>query len=488
MSDIIRIKKLNETYIKLDCERGIMREVGEFFTFQVPNAHFMPSVKEGSWDGKIRLLDYNKSTLYYGLIPYLIKFCKARNYQLIADDSIDREVDFTEEDAQEFIDTLNLPFEPYDYQFDAFVDAVRKGRRTIVSPTASGKSLIIYMLLRYYDTRSLIIVPTISLVKQLYTDFLDYSHETWGEEQCHLITGGVDKNSSDLNKYVYISTWQSIFRQKHKYFKQFKFVTGDEAHLFKAQSLTSIMTKLTECPNRYGLTGTLDGTLTNKLVLEGLFGAVRYTTTTKKLMDEGKIARLDIKSIVLGYPDAEKKSIARAKYPEEMDWIVSHDRRNNFIKKLATSLEGNTLLLFQYVEKHGKILKKLIEDHVGDTRNVYYVDGSVSADSREEIRKIVETERDAIIIASYGTFSTGINIRNLHNIIFGSPSKSIIRICQSIGRMLRLSDTQDHATLYDIADDLIWKSWKNHTIKHFADRIKIYIKEEFTYKIHKVKI
>jgi len=272
------------------------------------------------------------------------------------------------------------------------------------------------------------------------------------------------------------------------FFSSFQVVIGDEAHLFKAKSLTSIMDKLVDCNYRFGFTGTLDGTQTHKLVLEGIFGPVRKVITTKELIDKKHLAEFMIKGIVLSYPEEVRKMMSRANdYQSEMDYIVRLDARNKFIKNLALSLEGNTLLLFQFVDKHGKILFDMISKECKD-RKVYFVSGSVSGDEREEIRKVIENERSAIIVASYGTFSTGVNIKNLHNIIFASPSKSRIRNLQSIGRGLRKGNDKVAATLYDIADDISWKSRKNYTLLHFMERIKIYNEEKFKYKIYKVNL
>ena len=270
----------------------------------------------------------------------------------------------------------------------------------------------------------------------------------------------------------------------YEYFDEFDLIIGDEAHLYKAKSLTSILTKLVSCPYRFGLTGTLDGTLTHKLVLEGLFGAVKKITTTKELIDRNYLSPFHVKAIVLKYTEPVCKALNRAKYQEELNFLVSNDARNRFIRNLAISLEGNTLLLFQFVEKHGRILYNLIKEKVTN-RTIFFVYGGTDADAREQVRSITEKKRDAIIIASYGVYSTGVNIRNLHNIIFSSPSKSRIRNLQSIGRGLRLHDSKVSAKLYDIADDF---GGRNHTIKHFAERISIYNQEEFDYEIHKVQM
>lgn len=293
-----------------------------------------------------------------------------------------------------------------------------------------------------------------------------------------------------IEKYqpkFYCSTWQSIYKLPKKWFQQFNVVIGDEAHLFKAKSLTSILSAMENCKYRFGLTGTLDGTQTHKLVLEGLFGAVKKVTTTADLMEQKHLAELTIKALVLKYPQETRKTMCKADYQAEMDFLVRSDTRNKFIKNLTLSLKGNTLLLFQYVEKHGKVLHDMISQEAGH-RRVFFISGEVDGGEREDIRRIIETEKDAIIVASYGTSSTGINIKNLSNVVFASPSKSRVRNLQSIGRGLRTTETKTTATLYDIADDLSWKSSKNHTLLHFVERIKIYSSEKFRYKLYNIDL
>ena len=248
------------------------------------------------------------------------------------------------------------------------------------------------------------------------------------------------------------------------------------------------MTGATNARYRIGTTGTLDGTKTHRLVLEGLFGTVRKVTTTKELMDAKHLAEFNIKCLLLRHGESICQAAKSFTYQQEIEYLVLNEARNKFIANLAVSLEGNTLVLFQYVDKHGKILHRLISDKVGIDRTVFFVSGETEVEVREAIRGIVEKETNAIIVASFGTFSTGINIKNLHNIIFASPSKSRIRTLQSIGRGLRISDTKDAATLFDIADDMRWKSRENYTLKHFAERIRIYSEEKFKFKIYKIEL
>jgi superfamily II DNA or RNA helicase len=370
---------------------------------------------------------------------------------------------------------------------------MQEERCLLLSPTGSGKSLIIYALLRYYlskipkDKKVLIIVPTVSLVEQMFSDFTDYSSANgWDvKNNCHKILAGADKATQ---KRVVISTWQSIYKQTEKYFEQFGAVVGDEAHLFKSKSLTAILTKLKRCPFRVGTTGTLDGTDTHRLVLEGLFGRAYEVTKTKALMEKKILSDLKIDCIVLSYPDIDRESVKRAKYPDEIKWIIGSKRRNQFIANLCKSLKGNSLILFQFVEDHGKVLNTMVRACIPPERKVFFVYGGTEASEREEIRKIVETESDAVIIASYGTFSTGISIRRLNNIIFASPSKSRIRVLQSIGRQLRVSRDKTTARLYDLGDDLSWKTWKNHTLRHMNERMKLYEAEGFEHKVVKIQL
>ena len=207
--------------------------------------------------------------------------------------------------------------------------------------------------------------------------------------------------------------------------------------------------------------------------------------STKELIDTNRIADLRIKALVLKYDDKTRKEMKEAKYDDEIKFLAQCRERNNFIKNLALGRTGNTLVLFQMVEKHGKLLYDLINR---EDRKIFFIHGGVDVEERESAREITEKENNAIIIASYGTFSTGINIRNLHNIIFASPSKSRIRNLQSIGRGLRKGDKKSKATLYDIADDLSYKSWNNFTLKHFAIRVKMYNEEEFDYKIYNIRL
>ena len=480
------ISKKNEVYVRVETEPNIARELSDFFTFEVPGARFMPTYRKRIWDGKIRLYNMMNGEIYLGLIPYIQEFAKRNDIDIEYKGDVNAtQSSFTHGVCKGFIRNIKpksngKSIELRDYQTDAVVHAIRNNRSLLLSPTASGKSLIIYLLSRWYESnRILILVPTTSLVEQMYTDFLDYGYL---ESKMQKIYQGYTK---DISSEVTISTWQSLYKMPRKFFEQFGCILGDEVHLFKAKSLTNIMNKMHMTKYRHGFTGTLDGTQTHRLILEGLFGSVNKVTSTKELMEKKTLAKLKIKCIVLQYPDADCKFMKDQNYQDEVDLIVRDERRNKFILNLTTHLKGNTLVLFQFVEKHGAVLYDMMKDL---NRKVFYVHGGTDTQTREEIREITENEKNEIIVASYGTFSTGINIRNLHNVVFSSPSKSRIRVLQSIGRGLRTTNDKTGATLIDIADDFTWKSRQNFTLRHFMERINIYNEEEFDYTIKNLKI
>jgi superfamily II DNA or RNA helicase len=257
-------------------------------------------------------------------------------------------------------------------------------------------------------------------------------------------------------------------------------VIGDEAHLFKSKSLTGIMTKLHNAKYRFGFTGTLNGTKTHKWVLEGLFGSCDQVTKTDELIKRGYLSKFRIRILLCKHPSQHFET-----YQDEMEYLVSHTGRNNLIKNLVKDLDGNTLVLFNYIEKHGEPLFELINNSIDPNRKLFFVHGGTEVEDREEVRQLTEQENNAIIIASYGTFSTGINIKRLHNIVFASPSKSRIRNLQSIGRVLRRGEGKSIATLYDIADDI---GSMNYTLRHLNERVNIYNEENFKYEVIKVNL
>lgn len=492
---MISIEKIDEVHLRIYTDPSIAQELSDFFTFEVPGARFTPAFKARIWDGKIRLYDLHRKTLYVGLLDYVIKFAERNEYDVRFLNEVKSNTKIDHETVKKFAEFLNPcsrgePIEIRDYQIDAVVKAIQDDRTLLLSPTASGKSFIIYTLMRYHlehGRKCIIIVPTTSLVEQMYSDFADYSTGNGWKvaKHCQKLYSGFSK---DFNQDVLITTWQSIYKQPKEWFKNFDVIFGDEAHQFKAKSLGTVMEKMTQARYRIGTTGTIDNSKVNKLVLEGLFGSVYKVISTKELMDSGRVAALKITCLLLKYDEITRQVNNKNSYQDEIKFIIGHEKRNKFIRNLAVSSEGNTLVLFQQVAKHGKVLYELIKEKVHEDRKVFFIYGGTDVEAREAARRITEKEDDAIIIASYGVFSTGINIPSIQNVIFASPTKSKIRNLQSIGRGLRLKDGKTHCNLYDIADDLHWKSKKNHTLGHLAERLKIYSEEKFTYKLVEVDL
>ena len=474
----------------VDANPGIVSELSEYFTFEVPGAKFMPAVKRRQWDGKIRMLNKMTGEINAGLYWAIKRFAMERGIGIKVEEGPYgfpyEQNKINHMQTMKWLKTLDLPFEARDYQYEAFTHGIENKRSILISPTGSGKSFVIYLLMRWFlendGKKLLLIVPTTSLVEQMYKDFEDYGFDV--ENKVHRIYSGKDK---ETDKRIIISTWQSIYKLRNDWFLDFGCIIGDEVHGFKSKSLSSIMNKAVNAEYRFGTTGTLDGTQVHKLVLEGLFGPVKRVVTTSELQKKKTLAELDIDILHLEYSKEEKESVKNATYQEEIDFLVRNDKRNKFIRNLAASLDGNTLVLFNLVEKHGKVLRDLIEEKL-EGRRLFYVSGETKTTDREQIRKIVERQTNAVVLASLGTFSTGINIRNIHNIIFASPSKSQIRVLQSIGRGLRVSDDGRTTKLFDIVDDLRSDSKPNFTLRHGAERVKIYNSEKFPHRLNRVKL
>ena len=485
MADLT-IEKVNEVYLRISTEPHIEYELRDRFTFEVPNMKFMPQYRRRHWNGEIHLFDMRTKRIYVGLLDKVVAFCEKSGYSFEFKDNkfygLPFEVNemICKEGVKDYMGSITS-IKPRDYQIDAVHDALRYNRKLLISPTASGKSFMIYSVVRFHvglKRKVLLVVPTTSLVEQMFKDFQDYGWDA--ENHCHRIYAGRERVNTNE---VTITTWQSVYQLDRSFFEEYDVIIGDEAHLFKCKPLIGIMDKCHHAKYRYGFTGTLDGTQTHKWVLEGLFGPSYKVTGTKKLIDEGHLAKLDIQCLVLKHRPQKFDT-----YEDEIKYLISHENRNKFISNLSVDLKGNTLVLYTRVETHGAILYDLINKKVSDGRKVFFIHGGVDAEDREQVRKITEEEKDAIIVASFGTFSTGINIKNLHNVIFASPSKSRIRNLQSIGRVLRKGKDKVKAKLYDIADDATMGSRKNYTLNHFIERVKIYVQEQFNYEIISINL
>lgn len=486
MADIL-VEKLNNVFLQIKAKEYILDELNDYFRFRPDGYQFTPAYRNRLWDGYTRLFNYMDCTLPFGLLHYLRDFAKSRDYT-IQENFSTKKSPIESDRFSSFVEGLNLPFELREYQIDGIKRAIQNERILLISPTGSGKSAYIYTLSRWWeDKKILVIVPTLSLIHQMKSDFADYAKKDGSfdvDENVHLIYGGQDK---DTDKRIIIGTWQSLFKLPKQWFADIDMVICDEAHLGKSNSIKNILQKLENAEIRIGTTGTLDGTKVNQLILEGYLGPVYHVIDTKTLMDQNYLSKLNIQCMLLSYDKDECSVVKNLKYADEVKYILKHQKRNKFITNLVNVIPNNTLILFEYVDSHGKVLYEQIKQKVVN-RNVYFIYGGTPAEEREAIRKKVESDTNAIIVASVKVFSTGVNIKNLYSIVFVTPSKSRIRTLQSIGRSLRLGDRSNQATLYDIADNFQHGKRLNYVLKHFIQRCKIYDQEQFDYKVHKIKI
>lgn len=504
----ILVAYMNASFVQVGASDSVIRELNDFFTIDVPGAKFTPAYKNKKWDGKKRIFNIMTQTLPVGLLSMLkTEFASPRNYVVKEYDQMDLGQKISPDTLATFLNDLSVcahgeKIEYHPHQKEAVFHCINNPRTTVSSPTSSGKSLIIYSLIRWYlkDTPKniLLIVPTVSLVLQMYSDFEDYSGTNgWSvEDNCHKIYAGQEKDSK---KPVTISTWQSMQHKPAGYFQKFDVVICDEVHLAAAAVISKVVESSSNAYVRFGFTGTLQDAKCHRLVILGHFGPEKRVIETKELMDQGYISNLLIKCVLFKYKPEDIKELERLVntgkkankngYAIESEYIVNHSGRMNNLVALIISLKGNTLVLFNLI-KHGKdIFKRLNElnDRHNLNKTILFISGETPADIREEMRDIMEKNEDVIAIASYGTTSTGVSVRNIKNVVFGSPRKSKITVLQSIGRGLRKNEGKEYVTLYDIVDDLSRKTKKgntklNYSTKHFAERFSIYQRERFNFK------
>lgn len=492
MSDV-HLEYYNAVHCKVRADPSTLMELSEHLTFFAENYKFHPKFKMRVWDGKIRLVQQLTGLVYGGLALRIKKFCDSRGYSFSFDDEMMYD-NVSINEVEDHLKSLNLPdwIDTRDYQIDAIAKCLKSKRRTLLSPTSSGKSLMIYAITTWYKKKTLIIVPRTGLVRQFKSDLESYGFKG----VIHTSTEGLLKDN-DIRADVVLTTWQSLDNGKKKmpkeWFNQFEVVFGDEAHGAKATTLIKILSSMENTPYRFGTTGTLDDVSLNKATIEGLFGPEYKPTTTRELIDQGHVANINIKCIVLRYSEDERKQFhkpivdpktgnkRKRTYQDEIEYITTHEGRLKFIKNLTLSLKGNRLVFFRLKDHGERLVNALSGAH-----NMFYIDGDVSGEKREQIRIAIEDEDNCILVASLGTTSTGISIKKLHHMIATHPSKAKITLLQAIGRMLRQHDDKVEATMFDIVDDLTHGTQKNYTVRHFEERTKIYDREKFDYKIYSV--
>lgn len=543
----ITIEYVDEIKCKILAKKEILYSLRNAFSFFADGYKFNQKYRSGIWDGKINMIDY-KGIFPSGILKRVLRHCKEQGLKIKVNE-IWRYKDV--EVSPNLIQTLcsYCKFEPYDYQQTAVLKVLSKKKMLMLSPTSSGKSLMIYMLYRWAVDNNmpmLITVPSTSLAEQLISDFREYvadDHDV--DKYVATLYSGKDKGTQKL---VVISTWQTCSNMPEEWIKKFRFYIADEAHGTRSEEQTKIINHMTECEYRNGFTGTLNGAEMHELEMNARFGDIYQTITTRELIDRGIVTDILINAIKLKYDEETVKNFhtySQGDYQKEIDFICDLQCRNDYIVNHALNLDGNTLMLFNFIERHGDaLLSMLKEKELQYKKKTLYVSGKVKTKERETIRKQMDSDLPKyydihlssggyitvdeetaksidinsyigkkidiensgydyylygdisgivdnikivdgsyILLATYGTLSTGINIRNLHHLIFCHAYKGKIRILQSIGRILRKSKVKNKVYLHDLIDDFRKGRKVNHTYKHGEIRLEVYEQEEFDYEI-----
>lgn len=503
MTDI-KVHFYDFSHVRIDCEESTFHELRDFFSFEADGYRFNPKYKYGHWDGRIRLLDYNR-LLPFGLVGQIKKFCDNFGYKAWIDPQINEKEELSRKDFDEWLSKLeiysgNKRIEPHWYQKDAVFEGLVNRRRILNLPTSAGKSLIQALLARYYlenyEGKILIIVPTTALTTQMADDFVDY--RLFSHVMIKKIGGGASKDDKYKNDApVVVGTWQTVVKQPKEWFSQFGMMMNDECHLATGKSISSIISGLNNCMFKFGLSGSLRDGKANIMQYVGMFGEIFKPVTTSKLMEDGQVTELKINSIFLRYPDEFTTKLKGKTYQEEIKIITGLSKRNKWIAKLAIKLaqkDENAFVMFKHVS-HGKAIFDLIKNEYD---KVYYVSGEVDTETRNVMKTLAENGKGIIIVASYGVFSTGISVKNLHHVVLAHGVKSKIIVLQTIGRVLRKHGSKTIATVWDLIDDagVVSKSKTsskkyshlNYLLKHGLDRIQRYADEKFNYVMKEVKL
>lgn len=498
----VSVKFYNFSHVRIECEQSIFFELKDYFSFFADGYKFNPKYKYGNWSGKIYLLD-NNALLPMGLAKNVKKFCENMGYQFQIDPSILEQEDITEAEFKEWVASKKIfdglkEIKPYWYQEAAAFKGIKERRKILSLPTSAGKSLIQALMARYYvenyEGKILILVPTTALTIQMRDDFLNY--RLFKPSEVLEIRGGTARDSDAV---VYVSTWQTAIKQPPEWLAQFGMLLNDEMHLATGVSISKIINNLTNCMFKSGLSGSLKDGKANMMQYEGLFGSIYKPVSTADLMEAGQVTKLKINALMLKYSEAACKAMKGFTYQEEIKNIIGFKKRNAIIEKLATKLASkkeNVFVMFRY-KAHGTALFENIKK-LHNEKDVYFINGDIDTDERDKLKKLLEQKTGIVVVASYGVFSTGISVKNLHHVIFAHGTKSKITVLQSIGRILRKHDSKTIATLWDIIDDagIAPKSkdskkkysHMNYCLQHGIDRIERYASEQFDYSIRNIAL
>ena len=491
-------------YILTDSEE-IVLHLWDALSFWADKYKFMPSYINGSFDGKIRLIDLDTRKYPLGITNVIYDFCKMHKIECRIEksvlDSFNELVD--KSDVEHFIHNTPMyskgeVIEPREDQIAAVWRAIKMKRCVNICPTSFGKSLSITLECLWHINkvrRCIIIVPTKDLVIQFYNDITDYAtrkdgtKESWYPKM-HTLYAGQSREIDDDTDIV-ISTWQTLARMDEGFLNLFDVIIIDETHKSAATVLRKLMESAVNVEYRTGWTGTLANQYVNELIIKGEFGPAKEITTTKTLMDSGIVAKLKIFVARLKYSDTIAKNLIKCDIATQYKFMEEYTPRTNMITDIASVQQKTGLMLYRHIS-HGKEIFEMLRLKCPD-KNLYFIHGghyqmnNKKYKNMEELKKYIENDVDGIIIANYPVVGTGISIKNLHWMIFAAPVKSFISTIQGIGRILRISETKKKAILIDIVDDFCYRTKssieENYAVRHFHDRFSIYNENKFEYNM-----
>ena len=481
-------------------ERG---QLSKSLTKKLEYYNFLPMQVKKRWNGVISYFHQDKY-VPSGLWMELRDIAKKYNFPIEIEGLRNL---FFDIDGQEFKDYVDKKFEgskmpPRGYQIDAAYKILKHNLCISELATSAGKSLIVFIVFSYLldnkiNKRCLMIVPTINLVIQAFEDFHEYNNGLKEENKTVLnikqIHGGESKDFT-MDQNIFVGTFQSLILFPDTFLHAFDVVCVDETHKAKAKTIQDIIGKCTNAVRKFGLTGTVPkkGTL-DWLTLQAYLGPLVTEIKAKELQDAGFISKLFINVIEIHHEDKIKEGFDvvsstiedKARLLKmEQDTVIQSTKRKEIIKRVVNKCDGNQLVLFHRTS-YGKELHKYLKENTD--KDVYYIDGGVNKDVRNEIKHLMENGTDKVLVASYGTLSTGVSIKNIHYIHLTESFKSDVIIRQSLGRGLRLH--KDKALLY-VFDytDVLRTTKKNLLYFHSKARQKIYDEQQFPYKIKEVRL
>ena len=465
-----------------------------------------PTCKKKIWDGYISFIDkYHRIPI--GLWNELSTVCKNFDIKLKIE-GIQKVIDyeFDENDFRSWVDTFfsdHPKIKPRDYQVDACIPILKYRRSISEIATSAGKTLIIFMIFGYlYDRKKagkfLMVVPNTNLIIQTNEDWEEYNNGKL-KYILQMMHGGTDKSKKDSD--VIIGTYQTLVKREAEWFSDIRTICVDEAHHTQASSIKKIISNCSYTKYAFGLSGTmLQNGSTEAITVQAYLGPLVNNISASFLQANNYATKIFIKSVKLDYLDhdarekleelrSRKSEIEGSKLLEiEKRLVVENRPRFLFVCNFISKTTKNSLVLFQNI-KDG--YGRRIHDHLRECtqdKTIFYVDGSTPINLRDDYINRMEEGEDKILVASYGTFSTGISINNIHNVFFVESYKSEKIVRQSIGRGMRLMEGKERVNIIDFVDDFsLSKGNKNYLLKHGEERIKIYKQQGFPYKEYLVK-